>query len=354
MEIELENSVIEFGFQHCQIEITGKCNMRCEHCRAWDEARVHMGLDLFKKCVDFATSEAYDGFRVTISGGEPFLHPELVNMLKYLKEKRIEDIIITTNGSLVTKDKLEQIKKIGFKNIVIQVSVDSYVPEDHDKFRNHSGAFKKAMKTFDLLKELDIQSSLRSSITPDRINQIEGLIKLAKDKGAMRVGIGSVIPVGKGKENEKLRMSPKDKKIFLEKLVECKEKYPELDITTEDPQKFALDNCPWDYGEYDIEDETFFGGCSAGISGFNIDSVGILTPCAVLLKEILDLKNLSIGEAKEKYVNSQIIKKLFERKFSGKCGKCKLKKLCGGCRAVAEGINGDYLGEDITCFYDGK
>ena len=354
MKIDLGKSLIEFYFQHCQVEITGKCNMACEHCRAWEETKVHMPLDLFKKSIDFAISEADSDFRLTISGGEPFLHPGLIEMMKYAKSKCIEDVIITTNGSLVTLGKLKELKDIGFKNLAIQISVDSFNPEEHNKFRNFPNAFELAMKTFDLTKETGINSSLRASITPDRIYQIDGLVDLAIAKGAKRIGIGSVIPAGKGKKNRSLLMNSNQKRIFLEKIAELKVQHPEIDITTEDPLKFALKDCPWEYGDYDISQEDFYGGCSAGISGFNIDSEGIITPCAVLLKNILDLKENTVQESKEIYVKSEIIKNLFKREFFGKCGSCDLKRLCGGCRAVAEGINGNYLGEDTTCFYKPK
>lgn len=73
-----------------------------------------------------------------------------------------------------------------------------------------------------------------------------------------------------------------------------------------------------------------------------------------MLEKIVDLKKLSLEQAKKEYVLSEVIKNLFNRNLKGKCASCKLKRLCGGCRAVAAGINGDYLGEDVTCFYGSK
>ncbi len=350
MEIEVAGSVFDFGFQHCQVEITGVCNMLCEHCRAVYEPKVHMSPSLFKKGIDFATSDACDDFRLTVSGGEPFLHPHLVELLSYAKEKRINDIIITTNGSVITADKLRKLSELGIANLAIQISVDSVYPDKHNKFRNFPNAFERAMRAFDLVKEAGLASSLRASISPDRINEVDDLVKLAIEKGANRIGIGSIIPAGRGKTNANLLMDAEQKKIFLKKIVEAKKKYAYIDVTTEDPIKFALEDCPWDYGEYNISDEAFFGGCTAGISGFNINSEGIITPCAVLLKNIVNLNEVSIEEAKKIYLNSTVIKSLFGRKLQGKCGSCELKRLCGGCRAVSEGASGNYLGTDITCF----
>jgi radical SAM protein with 4Fe4S-binding SPASM domain len=55
-------------------------------------------------------------------------------------------------------------------------------------------------------------------------------------------------------------------------------------------------------------------------------------------------------EISEIYAKSEIILSLISRKYKGKCGTCSLKRMCGGCRAVAEGVNGDYLSSDITCW----
>ncbi|MBT6519074.1 radical SAM protein [Candidatus Woesearchaeota archaeon] len=350
MEIKVGDINYNTKFQHMQVEITGKCNMRCQHCRAWDEAKVHMSISLFKQCIDFAMSESDSDFRLTISGGEPFMHPNLVECVSYAFEKGIHNMIITTNGSINSKEIIQKLDSLGVPNLSIQISVDSVNSQEHDEFRGFPGAFDKAMNMFDLLIGTNLKAALRSSLTPNTINQVRPLINLALKKKAIRVGLGTVIPAGKGKENTQLILTADKKKEFLEELAQCKKEFTDIDITSEDPLKFNLHDCPWEYGDYDLDDPALFGGCTAGITGFNIDSEGTITPCAVLLKKVVNIKDKSIDEIKEIYSNSDIIKNLFAKKFSGKCGSCKLKRLCGGCRAVADGLSGDYLASDVTCW----
>ncbi len=121
-------------------------------------------------------------------------------------------------------------------------------------------------------------------------------------------------------------------------------------MTTEDPLKFATKDTVWKYGDMDYTDEAFFGGCTAGVTGFNADSEGTITPCAVLLKPIVNVQNMGIDDITTAYAKSDIIRSLVAREYSGKCGICKLKRLCGGCRAVANGASGDLLSSDITCW----
>jgi len=350
MLIETSDVIYETFFQHAQLEITGRCNMRCEHCRAWNEKRIDMPLRTVKKILEFATSNSESDFRLTISGGEPFLHHDLVDIIYLAKEMRVENVIITTNGSLVTNQKIAELESVGLNNLCIQVSIDSIDPQRHDTFRSYKGAFEKAVDCLKRVTQSKLIASSRATVTPTTLNEVEKIVQLAKICGATRVGIGSVIPVGKGSINKELLMTSTQKKKFLEIVSGCKKKYTEINVTTEDPLKFAIPGKIWDYGNFDYTNSAFFGGCTAGVTGFNADNEGTITPCATLLKPIVNVQNKTTEEILKEYTSSEIIRNLIARKFSGKCGKCKLRRLCGGCRAVAEGTSGDYLSSDITCW----
>ena len=55
-------------------------------------------------------------------------------------------------------------------------------------------------------------------------------------------------------------------------------------------------------------------------------------------------------EIHKAYRESSLIKDLLKRDFDGKCGKCELKRICGGCRATAYGMTGSYKASDTTCW----
>ncbi len=348
-EVELDEIIVESFIRTCQVEITGRCNMKCQHCRAWQDDRVDMSFELYQKVLDFVEAGVRDDFRLTISGGEPFLHPNLIGFLNEAKQRNVNNIAITTNGSICDKPLLQRIKKLNFNNLFIQVSIDSDAPHDHDKFRGHKNAYKKAMTFFDITKELEINTSLRTSVTPKTIARLESLCHLALLKGAIRFGTSPIIPAGRGK-NSDLTMGPIDKLKFIQELARCDAKFPSLEITTEDPTKMAFGNGPWATCSEYTNTDGVYGGCTAGISSINVLASGDVTPCAVFDKKIMNLNLLSADEAMNIYVSSKVIKDLFSRNFSGRCGSCKLKRVCGGCRAVPYGLTGDYMGEDSTCF----
>lgn len=349
MEIELEDSIHEFTLRHCQIEITGRCNLKCAHCRAANDPKTDMDEALFTKCLDFC--EAGKGFNVTISGGEPFLHPRLLDFLKVLERRECGEIVITSNGFSVPDEVLKKIKAVALPQVTIQISLDSPDRETHDKFRGVPGSFDKATAAVGRIKAAGLFPSIRCTFSPGNIDRAEEMVNLAIRLGSRRIGIGSVVPSGAAKENKELIFSREKKKELLETMLRLKAKYPGIEVVSGDPLKFAIESSVWYKENIKNKDtEGFFGGCEAGISGINVDSEGNITPCALLKRDVINLAALPLDKAREAYCVSPIIKNLFERKFGGKCGRCDLKKLCGGCRAIPDGICGDYLAEDPTCF----
>lgn len=350
MLVETKEAIYESYFQHAQVEITGCCNMRCEHCRAYEEENRNMKLSLYSKILDFIELNRAEDFRLTISGGEPFINKNIVDYLRLAKERSIDNIIITTNASLVTDAKLEELDSLNIDNLCIQVSLDSKNRETHDSFRHFHGAYDKAIEVLKKVKNYPhLKSSIRMSVVRGTISEVEAMVDLAYRMGVDRIGIGAVIPVGAGKDGH-LTISKEEKKHFLEILAAKKREYmPQLEVTTEDPLKFLVADSPWAYGACGQESD-FWGGCTAGISGFNVNVEGMITPCAVLNEAIVDMNKMSAEEAALEYITNPTIIKLFERNFSGKCKSCRLKYSCGGCRATAKSLTGDLMGNDPTCW----
>jgi radical SAM protein with 4Fe4S-binding SPASM domain len=302
--------------------------------------------------LEFVDSEAEDKFGVTISGGEPFVRKDLPQIIGLVASHSVGQITITTNGSLVTEDVLDQI--LCHRQSVpvsIQVSIDSAVPSEHDKFRGHPGAFAKAAKAIALVQERGLTATMRATVCKGKIPTMKSLVELAQSFQVTSIGFGTVVPFGRAIDNS-MGMEPIEKRDYFLEMVRLKEEFgPSLDVITEDPLKFALRRDDvWDYGGVDLDDECSIGGCTAGINTFNVTSRGLVTPCAVLPITILDANQKSADEIRREYANSLIVRNLLVRKLNGKCGSCRLKQVCGGCRAVAYSLGGGLLGSDNTCW----
>jgi len=148
----------------CTYIATWRCNCRCQMCNVWqkqreDEMTTAEALNIFKQ-------RKFDAVRIT--GGEPFLREDLVQLTdginQYSKPKMIH---ITSNG-LLTKTITDFLNKVKQPNkLHIKISIDA-VGEKHDKLRGMPGAYEKAINTVrelsDLRKKLNFYLAINQII----------------------------------------------------------------------------------------------------------------------------------------------------------------------------------------------
>jgi AdoMet-dependent heme synthase len=348
-----ETEGYEIFLQHVQFEVTGKCNMRCQHCRAWAEAKTDLPMDVMRNIIEFVLNESENGFGVTISGGEPFTRGDLPEIVKLVASSPARLMAITTNGSLCTEKNLSMIAKAkGSVDTIIQVSLDSAKDSEHDRFRDHVGAYRLALGTLKCAQSLGLSTAIRTTISKGQTHSMEELVNLARSLSVRSISFGTVVPFGRASDNS-MGMTPDEKHDFLLEVTRLKAKFNNvIQVDTEDPLKAALGcNDVWGLDDIDPNDDLSYGGCTAGITTLNVTSEGIITPCAVLSCEILDARGKNALTIKDEYVQSQIVKNLLSRSFGGKCGSCSLKRVCGGCRAIPFALTGELMGQDSTCWY---
>lgn len=357
MFVETADAIYETAFHHAQIEITGCCNMHCAHCRASMEKPIFMPLEQIEKVLRFTERNMGEEFNLTLSGGEPLLHPELVEIVGMGVRYGCQEIVITTNGSLLTEELLQRLNEVSAGNVTIQVSLDSTDPQTHDGFRGFAGAYERAVRGLEAIRGYErLQSSIRMTIQKETYQQMEDMVRLAIGVGCVRIGVGNIIPAGLGAE-EHFVLTPAEKKAFLTQLAALHRKYQgQIDITTEDPLKAIIEDSPW-IDEDILENEEvdgLFGGCTAGIDCFNVDTEYNLTPCSVFRTPILNLREHEGPETMEQaYAASEVVQRMFSRTFSGKCNSCRHKRICGGCRATASFFGaGDHFCSDGTCWME--
>lgn len=349
LEVETEDAVYEIEFGQVQIEITGRCNMHCQHCRAADQLQEDMPIEQIVKIIKFARQFSPDYKEVILSGGEPLMHRDFAEVLKRVRANGGESITLTTNGSLLTDKHIALIRDLSFQRFVLSVSLDNLNPGKHDKFRVHKGAFLKAVAALRLVAESNLPNviaSMRSTIRASQISEMEEMVNFAKNLGCKRVSFSAIHPAGKAINRDDLWMTREQKRAFIKELYRLKNVFPDLNVTTSDPLKCLLRGKN-DLGE---ADELVFDGCGAAAITFNVNADGTMTPCALLNISMMNIFSLSIEEISEQYRGNQIVKNMLAMNLKGKCGACQMKYQCGGCRARAYIQKGDYLEEDPHCW----
>ncbi|MFQ6019289.1 MAG: radical SAM protein [Dehalococcoidia bacterium] len=87
------------------IEVTGRCNLDCPVCFAGDEHDAQLGLEQVDSMLEnLLRCEEWPDV-VQFSGGEPTVHPQIIDMLRLAKNKRIKAIMLNTNGLRIANDR---------------------------------------------------------------------------------------------------------------------------------------------------------------------------------------------------------------------------------------------------------
>jgi len=146
------------------------CNLACSYCSVASSPRARrrsVGLVRFRELVDEALDE---GFReVYVTGGEPFLEPDLVEMINYASDRL--DTVVLTNAMLYRGARLDQLRRLAGKHqLVLQTSIDGAHPATHDANRGE-GSWARAMAGIATAKELGLP--VRVGMTETEANHHE-------------------------------------------------------------------------------------------------------------------------------------------------------------------------------------
>lgn len=156
----------------CVLAVTYRCNSRCTMCDIWKLKEIReLGLEYYKKI----PASLRD---INVSGGEPFLRQDIVELVKTLHEACPKArIVISTNGYLtdLIKEKMREILKL-VPDAGVGVSIDG-IGEMHDKIRGIPGGFNLSVKTVKALREELGMKNLRLAFTISKQN-VEHLSKV--------------------------------------------------------------------------------------------------------------------------------------------------------------------------------
>jgi len=176
-----------FGCKPTNVEIgiTNACCMRCKMCGTW-KTPPQDELDIHKwKCILQHLKEWLGVFRLTVSGGEPFLKAGIWELLDNAGHLGLP-VIVVTNGFCFDNCQLEHLVSLSLTQIV--VSVDSLNPEVHDAIRGRSGAFQRTWATLSYLAKQRRSFLLATNTVIMRDNILElgriarGLTELGVDR----------------------------------------------------------------------------------------------------------------------------------------------------------------------------
>ena len=105
-----------------------RCNLSCTYCNEYDDVSKPVPLETMKRRIDLLADLGTN--IVTISGGEPLLHPELDDIIRHMRKYPIIAGMIT-NGYLLTAERIKRLNAAGLDHL--QISIDNVMPDDVSK-----------------------------------------------------------------------------------------------------------------------------------------------------------------------------------------------------------------------------
>lgn len=320
-----------------QWHLTDRCNLACQHCY-----REELKPDLDAKAlrhilVDFVgfLQRQGRGGRIQFSGGEPVLSPYLYDLIRIAKRHHIPSRILS-NGTLVTPEVARRLRRAGCR--LAQVSLDG-LKATHDEIRGPS-AFRQALVGIERLREAGIQVTVSMTISRLNAGEALGVARLAAAV-ADRVHFSRLVPIGNGTGLATESLFPPELRRLMDDMFAFKqERVGDVDFPLRDPLWKAYLN-PRPRRCHAVS------GCAVGHNGLAIESNGDVYPCRRLPIVVGNVMRQTLHEIWQ----APLLQVLGDRdQLKGKCGRCRLRWTCGGCRGVAYAFSGDPLAEDPQCF----
>ncbi len=338
------------------LELTGRCNLSCVHCRASAADIVdpnELKTDEILRLIDDIAS--FSNPILILSGGEPLVREDVFDIASYARKKGLKPVL-ATNATLINEDVAKKIKESGITRV--SVSIDGATEESHDKFRGYKGAFRRTLHGIEELRKAGIEFQINTTITKRNIDELEDIYRLAVDLGAKAFHVFLLVPTGRGEDLKGEELSKEEYEDVLNWMFEkMKEENSPFMKATCAPHFFRVVYQRAGREGISVSDvlksEHAFSrhtrGCLAGIGFAFISRYGDVNPCGYLPIRAGNIRERSF---KEIWFNSEVFRNL--RNFNnlkGKCGICEFKRVCGGCRARAYALKGDYLEEEPYCIY---
>lgn len=324
------------------VEITNQCLQRCIHCSSCAENRNFSFI-----CIEDLSCLIRDAIpmglkRFTISGGEPFLYPDLKQLIDLLCESGVSTVLYTCgivkkhDGEIgpIPRGYFQYLKKKNVEKVIF--SLHGGTIETQAEIAQLANSYHYIIESLENAKQELLNVELH--VVPMRLNihELELILDLAKSKGINQVSFLRFVPQGRGTEG--LLLSREEQCLLREKYKRWKVDYPDLSIRFGAPF-----NCLTLEGK----------DCSAGRSKLLISATGEYFPCEAF--KYLKGERPSIYNTKLESVwkNDLLLSQLRHLKMGqiSICKDCTLRPAChGGCAGQRLKCNGDIMkGPDPHC-----
>ena len=333
-------------------EVTRSCNLACRHCRAEAHSEPYPG-----ECDTAAAKAFIDTLPevgnpiIIFTGGEPLLRKDIFELAAYARDKGLRSVM-APNGTLVTPVIAAKMRESGIQRC--SVSLDGADAEHHDAFRGVPGAFDGAMRGIAYLREAGIPFQINTTVTRNNLAHFKHIFNLAERVGAVAWHIFLLVPMGRAADMHDQVITAEEYEKTLNWLYDFRKTTKMHLKATCAPHYYRIMRQRARAEGIAVTPDSFgmdavTRGCLGGIGFCFVSHLGQVQPCGYLE---LDCGNVFKTPFPTIWRTAEPFRRFRDKnEYTGKCGTCEYHRVCGGCRARAHSLTGDYMAEEPLCTY---
>jgi radical SAM protein with 4Fe4S-binding SPASM domain len=313
LEYMYKNLIIE----NCTIEITDQCNFKCIHCDYPKKIKGQfMSLETFNDVIN--QLKKLGTFRVTVTGGEPFEHPMILDFIDSLNKESFF-IKVITNGFHMTPEQNEALKRMPKVELAFSLLG---VEQTHERITGINGSYKKIIDNILKLKEGKCKISTQTCVLQQNYGDLSHFVEFIKSLNVNCKLDPYVTNTLKNHTMELFRLSNNQ-------LIQYYRKFTNMSRLTDkiirEKELIRLKSCD----------------CGVARNTVAISPYGDVFPCSNIRISAGNVFNKSVEDI---WLSSPVILDFRSRveKPRSKCNVCKMSTLCNQCMAMAITEQGDW------------
>lgn len=361
-------------------ELTRACMLACKHCRAKAIKKRHPDELTTEEC--FTVIDQLSEFNpkplLVITGGDPLMREDVTDIVHYASMNGFRVAMAFSGTERATERKMIELKDAGVARVA--VSIDGSDEQKHDNFRGVKGTFRMSIRAIENARRAGIPFQINTTVTRETLLDLPNIARLCIELGAVMWDVFFVVPTGRAKAE--MMPTPQQFEDVLCWLYDVSRRTG-LNIKSSAATHLRRIELMRERGEMppvgqlyrrlleEIEGlpESSGGGIIAGGHGRSLSTDGIRRAVGItdgrgmfFISHIGEVYPsgflpISAGNVRERsvvdiYQKSEIFVNLQDPdKLKGKCGVCEYRRICGGSRARAYAVTGDYLEAEPCCIY---
>lgn len=361
-------SIADFDFSRSPFvviwETTRACDLACKHCRA--EAVP------FRRPDELTTAEAkalldkvreFGNVVFVMSGGDCLKRPDVFELIEYGFRLGLRMAVTPATTPLCAPETIDRLKAAGISRLAI--SLDGSCPAIHDEFRRVPGSFDWGMRILEHCRRIGLSTQVNTVFSNHNIEDFDNLAALMERLGIVFWEVFFLVPTGRAKPGDVAsaasfeslfnKMYDLSKTASFDLKATAAPQYSRVILQRQVAERRA--------GDRDEAPDVLTGGVMFSLTdgigrarsvndgdGFMfVSHTGEIMPSGFLP---VVAGNVRTDDLVRVYRESALFETLRDRtRLKGKCGVCEYVKVCGGSRARAYGMTGDFLEAEPFCAY---